>query len=255
MKISICSDLHLEFGDIQIKNNDGASVLILSGDIMTARHPKLDFLEQCSKEFDQVLYVAGNHEFYNYKWYETNRVLREVSYEFENVHFMENSIYRMQDVLFIGATLWTDMNKYDPITIQQAQSQMNDYRLIRNDRVEYRKIRPIDTIARHNDSVIFIRDVLHVVPSDTKVVVLTHHAPTKMSVHPHYTNNYHMNGAYSSDLSNLILDNPQIKLWTHGHTHEPFDYMVGSTRVVCNPRGYDGYEHLANNFELKTVEI
>ena len=51
-----------------------------------------------------------------------------------------------------------------------------------------------------------------------------------------------MNGGYASDLSDFILDHPQIKLWTHGHMHQCFDYMIGSTRVVCNPRGYEGYE-------------
>jgi hypothetical protein len=52
-----------------------------------------------------------------------------------------------------------------------------------------------------------------------------------------------------------MLDNPNIKLWTHGHTHEDFDYMVGSTRVFCNPRGYHDYEERADHFELKCVEI
>jgi hypothetical protein len=64
-----------------------------------------------------------------------------------------------------------------------------------------------------------------------------------------------MNGGYHSDLSEFILDRPAIKLWTHGHTHEEFDYMIGDTRVVCNPRGYIGYEELANNFKLKVVEV
>jgi hypothetical protein len=64
-----------------------------------------------------------------------------------------------------------------------------------------------------------------------------------------------MNTAYSSDLTEFMLDNPMIKLWTHGHTHEDFDYMVGSTRVFCNPRGYDGYEERADRFKLKSVEI
>ena len=64
-----------------------------------------------------------------------------------------------------------------------------------------------------------------------------------------------MNGAYSSRLDQFILDNPQIKLWTHGHTHEEFDYMIGSTRIVCNPRGYINYEDRADHFELKTFEI
>jgi hypothetical protein len=51
-----------------------------------------------------------------------------------------------------------------------------------------------------------------------------------------------MNGGYSSDLSEFIVDRPQIAVWVHGHTHHNFDYTVGSTRIVANPRGYVGYE-------------
>jgi hypothetical protein len=64
-----------------------------------------------------------------------------------------------------------------------------------------------------------------------------------------------MNGGYSSELSEFILDHPQIKLWTHGHTHEPFDYMIGDTRIVCNPRGYINYEGCADNFKLQFIEV
>ena len=64
-----------------------------------------------------------------------------------------------------------------------------------------------------------------------------------------------MNGGYHSSLEEFIMDRPNIKLWTHGHTHEEFDYMVGDTRVVCNPRGYIGYEPIADNWKLKVVEV
>jgi hypothetical protein len=64
-----------------------------------------------------------------------------------------------------------------------------------------------------------------------------------------------MNGGYHSDLSEFILDHPEIVLWTHGHTHELFDYTIGDTRIVCNPRGYIGYEEIADKFELKVVEV
>jgi hypothetical protein len=58
-----------------------------------------------------------------------------------------------------------------------------------------------------------------------------------------------MNGGYASDLSEFILDNPEIKFWTHGHMHDPSDYMIGDCRVICNPRGYVGYESQANIFD------
>lgn len=91
-------------------------------------------------------------------------------------------------------------------------------------------------------------------PSE-KFVVVGHHAPTKLSIKPRYASDHLMNGAYSSDLSEFILDHPQIRLWTHGHTHDDFDYMVGTTRVVCNPRGYINYEERADAWQPKLVEI
>jgi hypothetical protein len=57
-----------------------------------------------------------------------------------------------------------------------------------------------------------------------------------------------MNGGYASNLSEFILDHPRIKAWTHGHMHQQFDYMVGDTRVVCNPRGYPGEVEFDDNF-------
>jgi hypothetical protein len=64
-----------------------------------------------------------------------------------------------------------------------------------------------------------------------------------------------MNGAFHSDLSDFILDRPHIKLWTHGHMHNTSDYLVGNTRVVCNPRGYVKYEQRAKEFQLKYMEV
>jgi predicted phosphodiesterase len=90
---------------------------------------------------------------------------------------------------------------------------------------------------------------------EMKFVVVGHHAPSKLSTHPRYAKEVMINTAYSSDLTEFILNNPQIKVWTHGHTHEPFDYMIGTTRIVCNPRGYDGCEQRAYDFKLQTFEV
>jgi hypothetical protein len=91
--------------------------------------------------------------------------------------------------------------------------------------------------------------------NDEKFVVCTHHTPSRSSCHPRYGADHLMNGGYHSDLDEYIIDHPQIKLWTHGHTHEDFDYMVGETRIACNPRGYINYEDRADRFKLKIMEI
>ncbi len=270
MKITVVSDLHLEFSDcMEIKNENNADVLILSGDILIAEelhdHPYVpsiyeygsfaelgrkqkrvqtfrDFLKRMSNLFPDVVYIAGNHEFYHGKFHKGIQYLREQCAEYPNVHFLECDTVKIQDVTFVGGTLWTDMNKGDPLTLHSVRDMMNDFRIIRNDEKGYTQLKPMDVAIRHRNTLKYIKDVIEATP-DEKFVVVGHHSPSPLSIHPRYADDHLMNGAYSSDLSEFILDHPQIKLWTHGHTHHCFDYMIGETRVVCNPRGYqsDGY--------------
>lgn len=263
MKITLVSDLHLEFSDVDISNEQGADVLILGGDIMIAQNlhefkaddPTLpglltqrgkaerfrDFLKRVSEAFPHVIYIAGNHEFYHGKYPDAIDWLREEASVFPNVYFLEMDSKDIDGITFVGSTLWTDMNNGDPTTMGICLTNMNDYRTIRDSNKNYSKLRPLTTLGRHRDSLSYIKKVVESDPNKNYVVV-GHHAPSLLSIKPRFEKDWHLNGAYRSDLSQFILDHPQIKLWTHGHTHDCFDYMIGSTRVVCNPRGYEGYE-------------
>ena len=283
MKIAVCSDLHLEFQDIELFNTEGASVLILSGDILIAedlhQHKDIpptvtspyapyqnlgarqlaamrfrDFLARCSKEFQHVVYVAGNHEFYHGKWKASLQDLRDECDKFPNVYFLENDIKEIDDYTFVGATLWTDMNKNDPLTLYHLTSMMNDFKVIRNDEHGYTKLRPAHAMYRHQQTLSYFKNVIDD-RKDKKIVVVGHHSPSFQSCAEQYKNDTLMNGGYHSELSEFILDRPQIKLWTHGHTHVPFDYMLGDTRIVCNPRGYAGWDANADVFTLKYLDI
>ena len=280
MKVAVVSDLHLEFMDINIQNTENADVLILSGDILVAEdlhnHPEVhpmdpvnipnlgrrqlsaqrfrDFMKRCSFQFPHVVVIAGNHEFYHGNWKASIQYLRDEYSKFPNVYFLEQELKVIDDVTFIGATLWTDCNKGDPLTLHALGDMMNDFRIIRNDELGFTKLRPAHTAVRHKQSVGYIKTVL-ADRKDSKVVVVGHHAPTFNSVHEKYRNDQLMNGGYASDLSEFIMDHPQIVLWCHGHMHDPFDYMVGTTRVVCNPRGYAGHDSQADVFEVKFLDI
>jgi DNA repair exonuclease SbcCD nuclease subunit len=213
-----------------------------------------DFIKRCSFQFPHVVVIAGNHEFYHGKWKASIQYLRDEYSKFPNVYFLEQDFKVIDDITFIGGTLWTDCNKGDPLTLNALSGIMNDFRVIRNDEKAYIKLKPENTVDRHRQTVGYFKTVL-ADRKDSKVVVVGHHAPTFNSVHEKYRNEQLMNGGYASDLSEFILDNPQIVLWTHGHMHDPCDYMVGTTRVVCNPRGYAGHDAQADVFQVKFLEI
>jgi predicted phosphodiesterase len=289
----------LEFGHLELNNVDNADVLVLSGDICVASKfgPNYDrFFQDASRLFKNVVYIMGNHEHYDGDFAKSESILRAALERYSNVHFLEKEIVKIDDVTFIGGTLWTDMNKEDPLTMWHVSRRMNDFRIVRNsNRMVTRTVPlyelnpdytedgknggkyatkeggglievgqkkkqepstfcPEDAVPEHKAMVDYIRTVIEG-KFDEKFVVVGHHAPSKQSTHPRYQHDTLMNGAYSSSLDEFILDHPQIKLWTHGHTHEDFDYMIGTTRVFCNPRGYINYESKADKWTLKSVEI
>lgn len=235
------------------------------------------FITQCCERFPHVIYVAGNHESYHGDFAKTYSSLRDSFKDLKNLHILDKEYVIIDDVLFFGGTLWTDMNREDPITMFQVRDMLNDYQYVKNSNtmVSYRielpdpdnpgktitkfkervgSLTTADTVKDHNLFKQRLDEVMEEHP-ELPVVVVGHHAPSKQSTHPRYAGEYIMNGAYSSDMDEWIMDRPRIKLWTHGHTHEPFDYAVGVTRVVCNPRGYTRYEAIADNFNLKYVEV
>ncbi len=265
MNIQFLSDLHLDIsGNLELP---GGEILIVAGDAFEAREygkefhstkvlpytggnfPCYDFFHiECAK-YKKVFYVMGNHEHYHGKFWKTKSELERMLPA--NVTLLENQSEVYEGVLFVGATLWTDMNKGDPITLHSMQNYMNDYRVITYHYPQYNayhKMRPADTVKMHIESKRYIEEKVKE-HSDKPVVVITHMGPTYMSINEKFKHESISNGAYVSDLSNLILDNPNIKFWVHGHVHDPVDYMVGDTRVLCNPRGYLPYEG-NNGFQL-----
>ena len=249
MKIQVVSDLHLEFSDINVQNTQDADVLILGGDIMLAEKVLRlesdlgvrfrDFLKRASFQFPHVIYIAGNHEFYGGYWKKSLDNLRAACGLHSNVYFLERDTKTINDVMFVGGTLWTDMNKGDPLTLHAVRDMMNDYRSINNDENGFTKLKPADTYQRHRETRQYIEFVAKE-NSDKTVVVVGHHSPSYQSCHENYKGDHILNGAYHSDLSEFILDHPQIKLWTCGHTHHPHWYYIGNTLITCNPRGYEG---------------
>lgn len=243
MKINLLSDLHLEHSyPCQYFDPGTGDVLILAGDILNAHHLKKNgylndlyrkFIKDCSDNYEHVLYVQGNHEFFGYNYESASKTIKEALPE--NFHLLENDTIEINSIYFIGLTLWTNFFNENPIEMLDAQQYMNDYKSIRIGS-NYRKLNPTDVLGFHKQSISYLNEKLKELENQ-RIFVISHHAPSLQAIAPKYRN-FSCNGSFCSDLEDVILQHPNLKNWAFGHVHTAFDFNVGDCRLTCNPRGY-----------------
>lgn len=234
MKLHILSDLHLSQQGLPHPQTD-ADVVVLAGDIARPAAAMA-----WAAGFDKpVLYVPGNHEFYGNSLQGTLRDLRQ--HAAGHVQVLDCGEAVIGGVRFLGATLWTDFALETDAdrraaAMAEAQEMIRDFSRIRtSDAPDAPALSPTTSSALFAQQSAWLQTKL-AEPFDGPTVVITHHAPTTRSIHPRFAGSL-LNTCFVSDAEALVAGSGAA-LWIHGHTHDSFDYMVGSTRVVCNPRGY-----------------
>jgi len=238
MKLFIQSDQHHEiYGENLEFQLPEADVFVCAGDLTRAVKGGIRWLAENVAPSMPAVYVAGNHEYYKESYLECLAEGVAENRLHDRVHFLENDIKVIDGVRFVGCTLWTDFSVMgqQPLAVMHARGAMNDYKLIKYRKQPFEKLQPQHTMMRNSQSVAFLDAALSM-PFDGKTVVVTHHAPHPLSIHERFRGDL-LSAAFVNDLDQLI-EHRQPALWIHGHTHDFFDYMVGGTRVLCNPRGY-----------------
>jgi predicted phosphodiesterase len=234
MKIQLASDLHLEFiekkfpGARIIEPEVDADILVLAGDIHNGVKAVANFADWPVP----VVYLAGNHEFYGHDWAQTRADLRKACTG-NSIHFLDNDVFELNGVRFLGCTLWTDfrLNGFrQSQCMQSVQLNLNDYFVIRTPKGP---LRARDTLDDHALSRQWLERELSK-PFPGKTIIVTHHGPHPLSIHPRYAGNM-INSGFVSDLRDLM---PGVSAWLHGHVHDSFDYQIDGCRVVANPAGY-----------------
>lgn len=225
LKLRVLSDLHYEFhmdnGAIFTRKatRGDFDVLVLAGDIGSC--PNLyRSVSRLAKAVEPkpVVYVLGNHELYGGTFDEAMEEVRQLRGDRRNLHFLENSEVTIQGQRFIGCTLWYE----HPIPLKEDR-EMGDFAYIEG------------TLSwlheRAKASAKYLRD--NVQPGD---VVVTHMVPHRKSIATQFADSP-LNHYFVHNVEDIV-EHAEAKLWIHGHTHNSFDYVVGKTRVVCNPFGY-----------------
>lgn len=245
MRIHVLSDLHLEFASYTPEAVD-ADVVILAGD--TDLGTKGICWAQSAFGTLPVVYLMGNHEYYGEAYPNLLDDARDAA-RGSNVHLLENDAITVGDVTFVGATLWTDfaLFGYRDHAMWEAEQVMADYRKIRV-APTYRRLRAADTLKIHLQSLAWLKEKLVALKGE-RVVVVTHHAPGRGSLALAYATDI-VSAAFVSDLRRIVEGSDAL-LWVHGHVHHSYDYRYGSTRVICNPRGYPN--ELDHGFDPRLV--
>lgn len=220
-------------------------ILALAGDMWIGKRALSwsghSWLQHIAEKFHHVVIVLGNHDRWEGCFGELEASFKEGldNLGIRNVSLLENSHWEDTETstIFVGATLWTGMDKENPVTMLDAYSVMvPDFKFIRTK--GYKKFMAEDWCKEHRNSVKYI-DLISTQNPEKKVVVVTHHAPSYSSVHHKYRGQS-SNHYYASSLEWLIQDRENITHWVHGHTHDSFNYFVDNCNVLCNPYGYRG---------------
>ncbi|MCW5594994.1 MAG: metallophosphoesterase [Rhodocyclaceae bacterium] len=234
MKIQIVSDIHLSLAPCVIPDV-GADLLILAGDI----HRPVEALRWAKELPIPIVYVPGNHEYYNSSLSATDRLLGELAQD-SNVTMLDCAEKCIGNVRVLGAALWTDFLLYGDgpereKAMEEARRFSRDFSRITVDDEGLELLTPIHcaTLFKRHASWLEARLAE---PFDGATVVVTHFAPSAGSVAPRYAGSP-LNACFVSNLDALV-EKSGAALWVHGHTHDSFDYHIKGTRVLANPRGY-----------------
>lgn len=240
MRLWVISDLHTEFAPFTLPRPlPRADICVIAGDFgVGGVAPALSWLHQNIAPAMEIVFVAGNHDYYRTAYVEALREGRVAATQYPRVHFLENDAVTIGGLTFAGCTLWTDfaLNGHQEIAMFDARTGMNDYKRIKYSKRPFARFTPERTVRTHFDSRTYLERVL--TEAKGTAVVVTHHAPSRLSI-PASLAGDRLSAAYASNLDDLMLHHRPV-LWVHGHIHDPVDYMVGSTRVLSNPIGYPG---------------
>lgn len=223
MKLQVVSDIHTEdHADLGVEwatmlPVGDCDALIVAGDFGNVPECFPTMRKLC-RRFPQVIFVAGNHEYWNSGFTRVNDSLTKFDAEVENFTWLDCDVADVGGVRILGTTLWYPRTG-DTVAMEH---QFPDFLRIAD---------PQRIYDENRRAVEFLTD--EVLPGD---VVVTHHLPTQECVSPRWRGNA-FTPFFVCELRALITMRAP-KLWIHGHTHDSRDINVGKTRIVCNPHGH-----------------
>lgn len=239
IRIQYLSDVHVDSSDKIPIIKPVSDILAICGDIGKPTHPNFDaFLKHVSKQFEQIYFVPGNHDYDCGPFYDTvkveyyEKILANICNRYSNVTLLNNSFSVIGDnTIIAGTTLWCN-----PV-------------LRTNVVYDYEKHE--EHLRRHYRDVQWITNLCKA-QKNTNIVMLSHFVPTfKLIEQKYMSRGIHKTSAFATDLEYLIKD--PIVAWLCGHTHSVTHTCING--VFCGVNAH-GYKHEAsNNFPSRYIDV
>jgi Icc-related predicted phosphoesterase len=244
LRTQIVSDCHLEFYDsigeswADRADPTDVDVLIVAGDLAAPPYLLPGLMTLC-QEYPEVVFVAGNHEYYHADPEKVKAGVRNLEAKLDNLHFLDNEVWVHEGVKFIGTSLWFRPEPGNALYYKNF--------------TDFVYIKPTGKtswqwIYEENAKALAFLEKEH---ADADVIV-THHVPSNRTVHPRWANS-DLNRFFICDMSPISQDNNRHRNWVFGHTHDCWDVTLGKTRLLCNPVGYPNEKRQAEGYKEKLV--
>ena len=272
MKMGVVSDLHLNWiwsGNIDITDDQqwedkmffmlpDADILVIAGDLCddaskALSYCKRSWMKSVSTRYKYIFFVLGYHDYYGTSLISLEQKIEKhiLEQKLSNVFLLQNDCFEIPNTntMIVGSTLWTDYSNRDPLVMMNASFSMNDYKQIHDQ--NYRKVSPERLLQEHYKAKQYI-DIVAQENRDKELIVVTHHLPS-FALCDSYYDNQNTNAYYGSDLTDLILDNENIKYGICGHSHQRKQLQIGECLCMMNAFGYAGSE--TQQYEELTFKI
>ena len=253
MKIWLLSDTHFEMGNPQIIiPAEEVDVIVFAGDIhmyhqvFAKIYDILDDYMNVHSNIPDVVYVPGNHEYYDNDIDYVNNYLKQTFDEFSTFHYLRLSkpAVTIRGVDFVGDILWGDGGDHNPVAEYDIKSRVADFRYITNggDKFTPEVMNRLNKNGRKS-----IINALSKSKSD-KTVVVSHYLPSYECVSERFVGSF-VNGAFASEQSN-VMDAYNPNVWLFGHTHDQVDTQIFNTRCIAEPCGLGRREYHGKIIEV-----
>jgi predicted phosphodiesterase len=202
--------------------------LILAGDIgrLCDYSALLSLLRWLCAEYERVIFIPGNHEFYGTSREHGLSLARSLCQELgDKFVFMDQAQLMVEDTIVLGCILYSFIPTGVGLTNDFAQ--IDDW-----------------TVADHNKNhfhdISWLREKLRVIAESypgKRVIIVTHYAPTFLEANHPSRHSSHYRYCFSSATLEIFKDwegAGQVTHWIFGHTHYNTVFSCNDTIVASN---------------------